>query len=524
MKLFAVLVAVTISVPVAAQTAPSAADRQSVEAQLKELRAMRESLAKQMNTFDARIGALETQLQATLPPVATAGTAPNRAAPPPGATGTVTAPAVTASAATPATPGTRQAEAEATEANIRLTSQPFHKTNIFEPGKGIMIAEGSDGSLSLNGTTYFRYLNQLGLKSSYTDYFGRTVPIDRRQDFQLAKVQLTFKGWLFDPKFNYNLYFWTSNANQGQNAQVVGAGNISYWFSEALQLFAGVQSVPSTRSTNRTFPSWLRNDSRPIADEYFRGSYTQGVWVQGKLTPKLEYRVMLANNLSALGVNAGQLDARINTISGALAWMPTTGEYGPQNGMGDFEYHTKAATLFGVHYTNSIEDRQSQPGTESIENTQIRLSDGTLLFRQNAFNTDGTISQARYQMLDVNGGVKYRGLSFDSEFYFRWLDNFVYTGFIPVSSLFDKGFLLQASAMLKPKELQIYAQGSKIYGDYGNPEDVTLGLNWWPFHRREFRVNLVATYVKKSPVGYTAYPLLVGSDGFVFLTDFALIF
>jgi hypothetical protein len=295
-----------------------------------------------------------------------------------------------------------------------------------------------------------------------------------------------------------------------------------YDFSDAFQLYAGIHSLPSTRSTNRSFPYWLRNDQRPIADEFFRGSYTQGIWAQGVITPGLEYRAMLANNLSALGVNAGQLDSKIDTFSGALVWMPTTREYGPLRGFGDYENHDKLATLLGVHYTTSTEDKQSQPGTDSMENTQLRLSDGTLLFSQNAFNTPGQINQARYRMLDLEAGAKYRGYALEGEFYWRWLDQFQVTGIVPVNKLYDTGFQLQASAMLVPKQLQAFVSGSKIFGQYGNPYDVGVGVNWFPFTRKEARLNVMGIYVNRSPVGYTAYPLFVGMDGWVYVVDMAL--
>lgn len=63
-----------------------------------------------------------------------------------------------------------------------------------------------------------------------------------------------------------------------------------------------------------------------------------------------------------------------------IDWMPTTGEYGPLRGFDDFNEHTDLATLFGLAYTYSEEDRQGQPGTEDINNSQIRLSDGTRIF------------------------------------------------------------------------------------------------------------------------------------------------
>ena len=404
------------------------------------------------------------------------------------------------------------------------TAAPPVKWGGFEPGKGLILMRSDAGEVDLGLVSYLRYLNQHDLDKTYTDAFGRTKAITPREDFQLAKVQITLRGWLFDPRFGYNAYVWTSQTSQGLGAQVVAAGNINWTFADWLKVYFGIHSVPSTRSTNRTFPYWLRNDNRPIADEFFRGSYTQGIWAEGRIAKDLEYRVMVANNLSALGVNAGQLDAKPNTWSGALTWMPTTGEFGPANGNGDFEAHQKVATLFSAHYTRSTETPQSQPNSESIENTQIRLSDGTLLFAADAFNTPGRITEARYQMMALDAAVKYRGFALEFEWYSRWLDHFKVEGVIPVSDLYDDGFTLQASAMVVPKKLQVYLSGSQIYGQYGNPYDVALGLNYFPFSRRDLRLNLMGLYVSRSPVGYTAYPIPVGGNGFTFVTDFSLAF
>lgn len=401
---------------------------------------------------------------------------------------------------------------------------PGVKWGGFEPGRGLVLMRSDVGEVDLGLVSYLRYLNQQDLDKSHVDAFGRTKSVTPREDFQLAKVQITLRGWLFDPRFGYNAYAWTSQTAQGQGAQVVLAGNINWTFSDSLRVYLGIQSLPTTRSTNRTFPMWLRNDNRPIADEFFRGSYTQGIWADGRIAKGLEYRVMLANNLSALGVNAGQLDAKINSFSAALTWMPTTGEFGPGNGFGDFENHQQVATLLSAHYSRSTEDPQSQPNTESIENTQLRLSDGTLLFAADAFNTSGRIIQARYQMVALDAALKYRGFALEFEWYSRWLDNFEIEGIVPVTDLYDSGFQLQASAMIIPKTLMVYVSGSKIFGEYGNPYDIAVGLNYYPFKRRDMRVNLMGLYVNRSPVGYTAYPIPVGADGFTLVTDFSLAF
>lgn len=126
--------------------------------------------------------------------------------------------------------------------------------------------------MSLSIYTYVRYLNQLGLAPTYIDGFGNVKTVQSRQDVQLNKVQIKFLGWLFDPKFRYFLYTWTSNASQGLGAQVVVAGNLNYSFSKYLTLSGGITSLPGTRSVEGNFPFWLGVDTRLIADEFFRPS------------------------------------------------------------------------------------------------------------------------------------------------------------------------------------------------------------------------------------------------------------
>ena len=69
----------------------------------------------------------------------------------------------------------------------------------YEGGKGVVLARTSQGEVDFSAFTYLRYLNQRMLDDSYTDAFGRTKDLDIRDDLQLQKVMLFFKGWLFDP-------------------------------------------------------------------------------------------------------------------------------------------------------------------------------------------------------------------------------------------------------------------------------------------------------------------------------------
>lgn len=404
-------------------------------------------------------------------------------------------------------------------------SEPVKAESLgYRPGNGFNLVTTEHGDVNVSLFTYVRYLNQKNFDDTYTDSFGNNYDIDIRNDVQLQKVNLTFKGWLFDPDFTYKIYTWTANTSQGDPAQVVVAGYMNYHFSDYFNFAGGVNALPTTRSTNNTFPNWLKNDHRSIADEYFRGSYTMGFWATGKISPTVKYNTMLGNNLSQLGVDAAQLDDGFNTFSTALWWMPTTGEYGKAEGFGDYEFHEELATLFGIHYTRSREDQQAQPGTNTFENTQLRLSDGTRLFSEDPFGTGGEINKITYQMIAANAGFKYRGWAVEGEVYYRHLDNFQTTGMVPIDSVTDHGFQLQGSTMLVPKRLQAYAEFSKIYGDNGNPHDFSLGLNWYPFDRKETHVSVQGLYLDDSPVGYASVPFSVGGNGWAFTTDFIISF
>ncbi len=412
----------------------------------------------------------------------------------------------------------RDARIEKLEAEQKSSAQKDGKpSSVYTPSKGFMVADSESGEMNLRIFTYIRYLNQKGLDDSYTDSFGQTTSIQERRDIQLNKVTLNFMGWFMDPRFRYLFYVWTANSNLGQGAQVVVAGNLKYQFNEHFTLGGGINSLPGVRSTEGSFPFWLSLDNRLIADEFFRPSYTTGVWANGKIRDGLIYDVMVGNNLSQLGVDAGQLDAGVHTFSAKLAYMPTTGEFGKAGGFGDFESHTSLASRLGLHYTQSDENFQGQPAnTDSFENVQIRLSDGNSIFENNLFGSGVKVTDAMYHMVAADAGVKFRGLSLEGETYWRWINDFRGPGTDFLNEIQDTGFQLQASAMLKPKTFQLYVSGSKIYGDYGDPWDARAGFNYFPWKKESVRWNVEYIQLYQSPVGGLSLPYTVGGTGPLF--------
>jgi hypothetical protein len=392
---------------------------------------------------------------------------------------------------------------------------------VYEPGSGFKIAKTDQGEVNFRIFTYVRYLNQQGLDATSTDSFGKTTTLDRRQDLQLQKVTLNFQGWLMSPKFRYLMYVWTSNTSQGLGAQVVVGGNLSYAFNPHLTLGGGIDALPGVRTTEGSFPFWLSSDNRLIADEFFRPSYTSGIWARGKVVERLSYRFMLGNNLSQLGVDAGQIDDKFNTLAAALIWLPTTGEFGVRSRLGDFDAHTQVATRIAAHFTRSEEDRQSQPTSDAFENVTIRLSDGNPIFVSDLFGAGIRIDRATYNMFSADGGIKYRGLALEGEYYHRLVDNLHGPGVstLAFDKLTDDGFQLQASGMVLPQFLQGYAGYSRVFGEYGDPWDVRLGLNWFPWRNQVVWWNAEYLHTDHSPVGGLSLPTQVGGTGETFYTS-----
>jgi hypothetical protein len=392
----------------------------------------------------------------------------------------------------------------------------------YTPNFGYKVANTELGDMSVSIYSYVRYLNQKNLAPTYTNYFGVTSTLQQRQDVQINKVQIKFLGWVLNPKMRYFLYAWSSNASQGQAAQVVLAGNLNYRFNIYFTLAGGITALPGVRSTEGQFPFWLGVDTRLITDEFFRPSYTSGIWAKGDLTKTLRYYAMIGNNLSTLGVSAAQIDNAFNTVSTMVEWDPTTGEFGA--GFGDFEDHQKVATRLAGHYTTSTETAQEQPGQDTFENTQIRLSDGSVIFTPNLFGPGISVNTLRYQMVSIDGGIKYRGWAFEGEGYSRWLSDFTGPGTSAIHERHDTGYQFQLSMMPIQKRLQLYSGGSHIFGQYGSPYDARIGTNWFPYKNRVLRWNTEALYLFRSPVGYTSVPFPLGGKGWVFNTTVELAF
>jgi hypothetical protein len=392
----------------------------------------------------------------------------------------------------------------------------------FEPGQGFLVGRNAAGELSLSAYAMVRYLNQMPGDDTYTDHLGTAHPVDGRNDIFPHRVIVYLKGWLGRPQLIYNVALWTVNTTD----QDAIFGNLGYQFSRAFSVYGGINGNPGTRSLQGSHPYWLGHD-RVMADEFFRPFFASGVWAQGEPVSGLWYNVMAGNSNSALGIKATQLDRRL-TPSGSLWWMPTTKEFGPKGAYGDWEFHEKVATRFGISSTQSREQRYTDANTGETGNTTLRLADSLNVFDTGSLAPGVTVEWVDFRIVSVDAGLKYRGIFLQTELYSRRLDNFVADGPLPVTAIDDKGFYVQGAFYPVPRKLEVYGVTSQIFGDkdagFDHSSEYGVGLNFYPVGVRNHRLNLQLLDVNGTPVSSTFGYYVGGQTGTTLSAAFSVFF
>jgi hypothetical protein len=365
----------------------------------------------------------------------------------------------------------------------------------FTPAKGFDIFKSGKAYLNISFYGVARYVNQMPAEQTYLDHLGRVRTVKARNDINWHRAMVWFNGYLYTPKFRYNVTVWSLATTQ----QTLVFGWMQYSFNPALAVGAGIAPNLTNRSMNGSFPFWAGSD-RQMAEEFLRAGFASGVWVTGSPLDRFYYKASVNTNLSQLGVTATN-DSRDLSYSASLWWMPTTGEFGPRGGFGDLEDHQQVATRFGLSACHGREYRGAPLGQPNNE-TQLRLSDGVYVFEADALADGVTVEYLDYDNISFDAGFKYKGFSFQGEYTVRSLSNFAATGPVPHDSIIDQGFFVEAMHMVVPKKLGIYAVGSYIMDEFERkPWEVGGGASFYPFGMRSWRLNLHILHVDQSPTG-----------------------
>lgn len=233
--------------PALAQT-PSAQEMQALRHELEQLRAEDRERAARMDAIERRLDEVLGQAGPDA-----AQSAPDAAG---GATADAAAPELPPAARYPAEAGDRYASVA-----------PDQTFGAFSPGRGFTVASTPHASLNISAYGLVRYLNQMpGDDTSFTDHLGREREIDPRNDFQWHRTLIFFTGWMFDPRFRYNITAWAVNSTE----QSTLIGTLAWKFNDAFELAAGLGRLPGTSTLMvriltgmRPTASWRTNSSDP---------------------------------------------------------------------------------------------------------------------------------------------------------------------------------------------------------------------------------------------------------------------
>jgi uncharacterized coiled-coil protein SlyX len=348
--------------------------------------------------------------------------------------------------------------------------------------------------------TQARYTNFARSRDTWIDSTGSPQPIHNISSWEIMRNFIQFSGFALDPRLQFTAFIFSSTAIN----DTVYLGWINYHFSDAFDLRVGNWLVPGTREWFTSFRYTLGVD-RSMATTFFRPNISPGIWAQGEPIKGFNYVAMVANSLNRFNQGIERIGSSF--AFGGTAWWEPLGAFGL--GPSDIENHQSLSTRLGVNLAVSREANQGSIVSEgnitetrlpNPEDTIIRLSDGTPLFRANALGPGVALTATNVQLWTVDAAFKYRGLSLDGEYLFRWLDNFSTVGNRPsFSSLFDQGALLQGGCFWIPTKLESYARGSFVTGRFGTGSEFGGGVNWYPRGSRDWRLTAEVLYINHSP-------------------------
>lgn len=368
--------------------------------------------------------------------------------------------------------------------------------------------------LRLDLVTQVRYTNFAPSASTFTNSTGAAQPIQRISSWEINRNFIQFSGFALDPRLQYMAILFSSTAFN----DTVLLGYLSYHFSDAFDLRAGNWLVPGTREWYTSFRYTLGAD-RLMATTFFRPNISPGLWVQGEPIKGFNYVVMVANSLNRFNQGIDRIGSSF-AFGGTARWEPL-GDFGL--GPSDIENHQSLSTRLGVNLAVSRESNQgsietdgniTDPRLANPEDTFLRLSNGTPVFQPGALGPGVTLTATNVQMWTVDAAFKYRGLSLDGEYFFRWLDSFRAVGNAPsFSSLFDYGALLQGGCFWIPTKLESYARSSVVSGRFGTGSEFGGGINWYPKGSRAWRLTAEVLYINHCPADNPLTGYRAGESG-----------
>jgi hypothetical protein len=400
---------------------------------------------------------------------------------------------------------------------------PDHADDGNDSQGQLVLARSRDGAkmpfeLRADLFSEVRYSHLSNEANYWIDSAGVIEPARNFNSLELTRNFIQLSGFAVDPRLQFTANLFSSTALNS----TVYLGWINYHFSKAFDLRVGNWIVPGTREWNESFRYTLGAD-RLMATTFFRPNISPGIWAQGEPLDNLHYIAMVANSLNRFNQGSERIGSA--RAFGATVWWEPMGAFGP--GPSDIEYHPRPTPRIGTNVAFSREANQGIGAIEAgnPEDTILRLSDGTPLFRPNALAPGVELRSTNVSLWAIDAALKYRGFTVSSEYFLRWLYDFDDVGGdSPLDSLFDHGALLQSGYFLVPSTLEAFLRSSFVTGRFGGGYEVGGGVNWYFRGSRDWRMTFEVLNINRSPAQNLLTGYRAGESGTLYqlqlFTDF----
>ncbi len=303
----------------------------------------------------------------------------------------------------------------------------------------------SDGKYSLN--VGFRMQTRFTYKDNDEDFGDRD-----KTDIDVRRARLCFGGNIYNKDLKYYVEI------DGDSFEVNLRDYYVYWTPlEELNIKTGYFKVPSNRQWNASGFKLLFQD-RSIASDAFKQDRDYGLDIFGQpFDGHMEYHAAV---FRGVGQNPAKAIGKDENIDNELLYVLTTryypfGWYNAYSIAGgwdetDVKYEDKFKAVIGASVVSNAKERDR------------KLAD-----------TDSIIG-------NVDLGMRYRGFTWDSEYYIRSNDPESNDGGDTVTS---DGFYTQAGYFVLPKKLELAARYSLLDPDNDLPDDFqkeyAAGINYY---------------------------------------------
>ena len=349
--------------------------------------------------------------------------------------------------------------------------------------------EGIDFEMLISGRMQFRH-------TAFSDDGDGS---DDRNDFEIERGRVMLRGHFFDPSLGYfvNMDADTDDSHDAKFMDFI----VTYQMSDKIQFTAGKQKLPGSRD-------WLisskitRFADRSAATTFFRPDRSVGVGVRGNPTENTFYSFMLGNSLGGDQGDFVSTDWDTKMAFAGTAYWDVYGNYGV--GYGDLTHHEDVALRIGNSISHTDMDASNETGF-------YRLIDGSLA---NATYTGGF----DVWMYSVDAGMKYQGWSLNTEFFFRFIQDF--DGSEAVDEVNNYGAFTEAGYFIIPETLELIARISRINDQGGSPssDEYAAGANLY-LDGYDLRLTFDVSVLDGTPADNADTNYRTGDDGVMFRTQ-----